>query len=106
MTMGWITPAAAVSPTTPAAAARWSAASSCRAATWVRLRTLSWFAGGAGSERLRRPALRTDPVAGGVVRHLALHHARLQLGQDRLRLGQREAELRECATHHRPADRD
>src|SRR3712207_7554813 len=38
--------------------------------------------------------------------HLAPHHARLQLGQDRLRLGQREAELRERAIHHQPVDRE
>jgi hypothetical protein len=47
--MGRLASAAAVSSTTTAAAACRSAASSRSATAWVRLRTLSWFAGEAGS---------------------------------------------------------
>ena len=60
--MGRSAPAAAVSPTTTVAAARWSATSSRRAAAWVRLRTLSWFAAEAGSKVSRIRAASRNKV--------------------------------------------
>lgn len=52
------------------------------------------------------PVPRANPMAGDVLRRLALHHHTLQLGQDRFRLGECETEDCERANHHRPAERD
>ncbi len=57
--------------------------------------------------RLKYPMLQGDPVVGRILRNLAAQHARLQLGQQRLALGEHQADLREqgAADHRRPADR-
>jgi len=56
-------------------------------------------------EGLQHPACRTDPVMGRIRRHLAAQHARLQLGQQRLGLGEHQADLRKRADHPWPAER-
>lgn len=56
-------------------------------------------------KRLHRPAGRTSPVVGRILRHLATQHARLQLDLKHLGLGKHEANLRQRADHCRPADR-
>jgi len=56
-------------------------------------------------ERLQCPAFHAGPVVGRILRHLTAQHARLQLGQKRLGLGQHKADLRKRADHYRTADR-
>jgi len=56
-------------------------------------------------ERLQCPAFHAGPVMGRILRHLTAQHARLQLGQQRLGLGQHKADLRQRADHRRTADR-
>jgi len=56
-------------------------------------------------ERPQHPARRTDPVVGRMLRYLTTHHARLQLGQQRLGLGKQEADFRVRADRPRPAER-
>ncbi len=56
-------------------------------------------------ERLQCPAFHAGPVMGRILRHLTAQHARLQLGQQRLGLGQHKADLRKRADHRRTADR-